>query len=584
LPVRRMLAALVWVAGAAFATVTGAEEISNPYVEISGVDEDIADAIRHSLPVTRERCSTPQRRLRHQIAGARTEIQQLLTGIGYYQSTVDTRFERDSDEYCWVLHIDIEPGPPVLLDQVNVRLEGPGADDPVFRDYLSNLPVRSGDQLDHERYEAVKSRLGNLAVTRGYIEAAFTRQRVVVNVEAGTADIDLLFLTGPRYRFGQFTFRQYILNDELLRRYSDVDPGDPFDVGALIELNQRLSNSGYYSMVMVRQQRPDREQLTIPVLVEMEPRMRYGYSVRGGFSTDTGPRGGITGEARRINRAGHRITGEIELSPVRSHIGAAYIVPGSNPHTDYTRYSAGFKTEDTDSFDSDIWQVAASRVTLLSSGWKRTTSLTFQQEDYRIDDKPQQRTMLLMPGMDWSRSRADDLLRPRSGWSLNATTRGAAEGILSDTSFVQLHLRGKYIMPLGRGRLLARAEAGGTWVESFTTLPASLRFYTGGDNSVRGYGYEELGPVDSDGNVTGGRNMVAASIEYEWPVLDQFGVAAFYDTGNAFNSFSDFESDLKSSVGIGARWHSPIGPIRVDFAFPLDDSGFRLHLTMGPDL
>lgn len=584
MPVRRMLAVLVVMAGAAFSTVTWADEVSSPSVQISGVDEDTAEAIRHSLPVTRERCSTPQRRLRHQIVGARTQIQTLLTGIGYYQSTIETQFERDSEDYCWVLRIDIDPGPAVRIGKVNVQLEGSGADDEAFQAYLNNLPVKVGDRLNHERYEAIKTRLGNLAVTRGYIEAAFTRHRLVVDVEANTAEIDLLFITGQRYRFGAFTFEQDILNEELLRRYSDVDPGDPFDVGALIDLNQRLSNSGYYSMVMVRQQRPNREQQTIPVMVEMEPRPRYGYSVRGGFSTDTGPRGGITGEARRINRAGHRITGEIEVSPVRSQTGVAYIVPGSNPHTDYTRYSTGFKTEETDSFDSDIWQVEASRVTVLSSGWKRTTSLTFQDEQFRIDDKPSQRTMLLMPGMDWARSRADDLLRPRSGWSLNANTRGAAEGILSDTSFVQLHLRSKYIMSLGRGRLLARAEAGGTWVETFTTLPASLRFYTGGDNSVRGYGYEELGPVDSDGNIIGGRNMVAASIEYEWPILDQFGVAAFYDTGNAFNSFSDFESDLKSSVGIGARWHSPIGPIRVDFAFPLDDGGFRLHLTMGPDL
>lgn len=574
----------LFAAGMILSTPARAFEAGNPAINISGIDKDIAEAIRHSLPIGRERCSTPQRRLRHQIAGARTEIRRLLTGVGYYQSIVETRFERDSDDHCWALHIEIDPGPPVLLDQVSVRIDGEGADDEVLLNYLNHLPASSGDQLNHEHYEAIKTRLGNLAVTRGYVEATLTRHRLVVNPEELTAGIDIIFDTGPRYRFGQFIFEQNILNEALLKRYSDVSPGDPFDVGALIELNQRLSNSGYYSMVMVRQQSPDRNGRTIPVLVEMEPRLRYGYSLRGGFSTDTGPRGGVSGEARRINRAGHRITGEIELSPVKSHVGASYIVPGSHPHTDHTRYSSGFKTEETDSFESDLWQLGASRVVVLSSGWKRTTSLTFQEEHFRIDTRPKRSTLLLMPGMDWSHSRADDLLRPRSGWSLQVFTRGAVEGVLSDTSFAQLHLRGKYIMPLGRGRLLARAEVGSSWVESFSTLPASLRFYTGGDNSVRGYGYEELGPVDRAGNVIGGRNMVASSVEYEWPILEQFGIAAFYDTGNAFNSFSDFESGLKSAVGIGARWHSPIGPIRVDFAFPLDDGGFRLHLTMGPDL
>lgn len=575
--VRYLLVALVSLSWVSLAVVA-----SEPRIEVSGVDDRTVDVIRHSLPIARERCDTPQRRLRHQVAGARSEVQRLLTGIGYYHSTIETRFE--SDEECWTLHIAIEQGPPTRIREVNVRLDGPGTEDEVFRQYLDNLPVKPGDLLNHGAYESIKSRLGNIAATRGYIEARFTRQRLAVNVEENAADIDLIYATGPRYRFGDFTYEQDILDERLLERYNDYRPGDPFDVGGLIELNQRLNNSGYYSMVQVRQQRPDRDELIIPVIVEMEPRPRYGYSVRGGFSTDTGPRGGITGEARRINRAGHRITSDIEVSPVRSQAGIAYRVPGSNPHTDHTRYSTGFKTEDTDSFDSDIWQIEASRVTVLSSGWKRTVSLTFQEEKFRIDQNPRQRSMLLMPGMDWSRTRADDLLRPRSGWSLQALTRGAVEGVVSDTSFAQLHLRSKYIMPLGRGRLLTRAEAGGTWVDTFTDLPASLRFYTGGDNSVRGYGYEELGPVDSDGNTIGGRNMVAASAEYEWPIREQFGIAAFYDVGNAFNSFSDFESDLKSSVGIGARWHSPIGPIRVDFAFPLEDGGFRLHLSMGPDL
>lgn len=570
-----MLAApLPWVTLAA-----GADE---PRIEVSGVDDRTMAVVRHSLPIARERCDTPQRRLRHQVAGARSEVQRLLNGIGYYHSTIETHFERD--EECWTLFVEIEPGPAVQIRDVNVRLDGPGAEDDVFRQYVENLPINPGDRLNHGVYESVKNQLGNIAASNGYVEAHFRRHRLAIDVEANMADVDLFYATGPRYRFGSFTYEQDILDERLLERYNDHQPGDPFDVGGLIELNQRLNNSGYYSVVQVRQQRADRDEKIIPVIVEMEPRPRYGYSVKGGFSTDTGPRGGIASEARRINRAGHRVTGEIEVSPVKSQAGVAYYVPGSNPHTDYTRYSTGFKKEDTDSFDSDIWQIEASRVSVLSSGWKRTVSLTFQEEKYRIDQHPSQRTMLLMPGMDWSRSRADDLLRPRSGWSLHALSRGAVEGVLSDTSFAQLHLRSKYIMPLGRGRLLARAEVGTTWVDIFTDLPASLRFYTGGDNSVRGYDYEALGPIDSQGNTIGGRNMVAASAEYEWPIREQFGIAAFYDVGNAFNTFSDFESDLKSSVGIGARWHSPIGPIRVDFAFPLEDGGFRLHLSMGPDL
>ncbi|HAI23845.1 MAG TPA: outer membrane protein assembly factor, partial [Alcanivorax sp.] len=116
-----------------------------------------------------------------------------------------------------------------------------------------------------------------------------------------------------------------------------------------------------------------------------------------------------------------------------------------------------------------------------------------------------------------------------------------------------------------------------------TELPASIRFFAGGDASVRGFAYESLGPLDNDGEVIGGRHLLVGSLEYDHPISEQWSLAVFTDAGNAFNNFDDYE--IRHSAGFGVRWRSPLGPIRVDFARGIEEGReWRLHLSMGPDL
>jgi translocation and assembly module TamA len=173
-------------------------------------------------------------------------------------------------------------------------------------------------------------------------------------------------------------------------------------------------------------------------------------------------------------------------------------------------------------------------------------------------------------------------LNPSHGHQISFGVAAAAESLLSDTDLVQLDLRGKRVDTLSeRWRLLTRAEAGVTLIDSVDDLPASLRFYAGGDNSVRGYDYQSLGPLGDDGDVIGGRYLVAASAEVDYLIKDKWRLAAFVDTGNAFD---DTDTELKTGAGIGARWQSPVGPVRLDFAVPLDEDGWQIHFTLGPDL
>jgi translocation and assembly module TamA len=190
-----------------------------------------------------------------------------------------------------------------------------------------------------------------------------------------------------------------------------------------------------------------------------------------------------------------------------------------------------------------------------------------------------------MPTIDWLRTPADDVIAPRWGTRLHLQARGASDALASDTSFVQVLAEAKQIWLLPNdGPFLVRGQVGHTWKDQLTELPASVRYFAGGDNSVRGYEFEELGPVDDTGQVIGGSSLVTASVEYEHPLRSRWALAFFFDWGNAFEGS---HLDARKSAGIGGRWLSPLGPIRIDLAYPLDDPNaddYRVHITLGPDL
>ncbi|MFC1575620.1 autotransporter assembly complex family protein, partial [Gemmatimonadota bacterium] len=180
--------------------------------------------------------------------------------------------------------------------------------------------------------------------------------------------------------------------------------------------------------------------------------------------------------------------------------------------------------------------------------------------------------------------RADDRVFPTRGHSLSFRVRGSHDALLSDTRFLQVGAEGKLVRSLGpRVRILARGEVGALLSQEFGVLPAQFRYFAGGDRSVRGHRYQALGPLDEEGNVSGGNRILVASVESDYRFRERWGLAAFLDVGNALMGLS---GALEKSAGLGVRWRSPIGPVRLDGAFVLNRSGlpFRIHLNIGPEL
>lgn len=514
--------------------------------------------------------------------GAEEQARKAAQALGYYQPQIDSEVKGGKDPR---LVLTIDPGEPVHLRNVTVRIDGPAASLKAFR-VPGNAALKPGAVLNHGRYEDAKRVIQNQASRYGYFSGRFTQQKLLVDPQAGIADIELVYDSGPRYALGPVSFEgDTPFDEDLLQRMVPFKAGTAYDSELIAELNQALQSSGYFEGVRVDAAPTAATNNVIPVAVKLDTRKPRTMGLGLGFSTDVGPRAKANWTRHWVNPQGHSYGWEAEVSAHRQNVGLWYDVPLDPPLTDKMRYAGGYQYEElagTDSL-SKLLTVGPEWHSKLPSGWQRVVSLKWQREEYRLGDDAGLST-LLMPGVSYSYLRSDNRIDPHNGYRLQFDTKVAKEGLGSDNNLVYGTAMVKGLTTVfDKHRLLARAQIGGSATNGYKSIPPSLRFFAGGDQSVRGYDYQSLSPENSEGDRIGGRYMVAGSLEYQYSIAEKWRVATFIDQGNSFNSLE--LPSLKTGVGVGVRWVSPVGPIRLDLAHAMDDEGgIRLHFSMGPEL
>ena len=550
-------------------------------VELTPTDQDLEKNLLAHLSFKDEACDAPRWRLRRLVKGADEDIGAALRAFGYYRPGIEK--ELTFDENCWQAVLRVDAGPRVTVRERDIRIGGELADDEGFTGLLESLPLSPGSPLNHAQYESIKTRLRNFAAERGYLDFRIDTQQLRVNPSLLVADIIIHGKSGPRYRIGDYEFSTEPLDDAFLQRLADIKPGEPFDARKLIEINRNLNDSGYFSRVQVTPRRRDAKDGVVPLDIDMQMAPRHKWKAGVGYSTDFGPRLTLGYENRYLNEFGRKFASEIRLSPVDSGLTADYIIPGEDPHRSETIYGLRILNENTVSANTKSVALAG-RWVKETGDWTRTLFVELSHERSEIAGEENEAT-LLMPGIALNHTEADNLVRVNRGHRLNLEARVAHEALLSSESLVQVRARAKLIHRLDNwGRVSVRGDAGFTFAEELDNLPTSLRFFAGGDNSVRGYEYESLGPTDKNGDVTGGRHLLTLSGEYEYPVAgEDWWAAGFIDAGNAFET-QDIQ--LKVGYGLGVRWYSPVGRVRLDLAFPREDprDDWRIHFGLGTDL
>jgi translocation and assembly module TamA len=504
-----------------------------------------------------------------------------LHALGYYHAKFAIKVIQDKG--CLHIAVKVVEGKPVIVQAQNVLITGMGRHEEAFHILLKKRPYQINDILNHQHYTAYKKTFIEKAQELGYLKAHFANKQIEINKLKHSASITLHFHTGKHFKYGLITVIQNVLSENVMRKFIILKTGKRFSSTTLIRQQQILQNSGYYNVVNVRPDFGSISNKTIPITIELTPRKRTGYLARFGYGTDTGFRAKATMERRWTGSSGKRLLITTGLSERINDVNFQLTLPRNDPEHNSLFYTLGFKQDTNDDVDSKSIKAGILSTSMRSNEWKRTLSFNYLQDTTKVEGSPITRSSLALLGIQYSHVEADNRLFPENGWRLRFEAEGAVDQLFSDASLLQLKAHGKYISKVGKGRIIARADFGTTFGDSLDDLPKDLRFFAGGNNSIRGFSYESLGEINTDNKVIGGKQLIETSLEYEHPIFDKWSLAGFVDAGNAFDDFD--LSNVEVGIGMGLRWRSPIGPIRFDIAQPVDDlSDTHLHLSIGPDL
>ena len=586
----------------------GAPARAGVNVEIHGVDEPIRTNILAYLSFERYKRTTDLsadtiERLSNRVE---REVQLALRPYGYYEPRVHSELT-DQGHGDWKVTVDVDPGRPVLVDVVDVQVLGPGAADPLFTKITDKLPVHPGDRLSHAVYETLKGELQRTAATYGYFDAKLTRNELVVDPKNYKASIGLQLQTGERYHFGTTTIEQSAVNDVLVRRYLRYRDGEPFDLTEVLRTQFALDDAQYFANLEVLPGEPDHETHAVPVNIRADPSRRNWYSVGGGYESDTGPRGTVTWENRRVNSLGHRFSVLVQAAQVTKYqVQSNYIIPIGDPAVEKLTLGAVVEQRQLADVTTRSEYVQPS-ITKVAGNWQYVWFV--QGMKTTGESAVETRTdRLLIPGIDIASVPKGYLGEPIFQHDVFIELKGSDGMIGADTRFLQLHVIGERVFNIRpKWHLLLRDEIGATAVSRFGELPVVERFFAGGDNSVRGFAYNELSPVQTlcqkdpatgkdllkpDGTCqvvaasarVGGKDVITGTVEVIRDLPRNFGVATFFDYGNAFNRFGG--TPLEYSVGVGFRVRLPVVTLGVDVAQPISRPGAspRLHINFSPKL
>jgi translocation and assembly module TamA len=509
-------------------------------------------------------------------------VRAALEPFGFFAPQVEAELQPRGEQQ-YLLDVAVTPGEPVRVAVLHLDLSGPGRGEAELQRLAADFPLRVGDVLRQDHYEAGKGSLKSRAIDLGYLDAEFTTHRLAVSRGGHQAEIELELATGPLYFFGRpLIHGAPDYPDRFLKRYLAFRPGNRFAYQLLGKTQLNFLDSDRFKEVLITPQRQLASGQDIPIGIQLVPSDRRRLRPGIGYGTDTGVRGSLRYQDVNIFHRGHELKLETGLSQVKQTVGADYLIPSPTGLDNLTAIHGKYDREKTETYTSSKESVELERIQRLGANLLGSLYIQLLREDYQVG-LTDNRSRLLIPGGRLTLRSVSDPIRRRSGYRLNLEVRGSHPAFFSDTKLLQILADAHLLLPLPwRLSLLARGQ-GATTLQSdrLAEIPASLRFFAGGDQSVRGYSYQSLGPRDASGQVVGGKQLLVGSLELERAIGKHWGVAGFYDAGNAFNSLAELE--WAQGAGLGLRYYTLVGPIHLDLARRVGGRSrvYRVHFSVG---
>lgn len=606
---------------------------------ISGLKDPLLSNVRNSVEGFRltGRALVSAGQLDEVRQEAEARARRALKPYGYYHPEIVTDLVRVRDDR-WRLNMRIRRGPPVRVTAARISVRGEGADSTGLQEWRDEWPLTRGKTMNQETWRQQKDRAMEIAMAEGYLTASYAEHLIELDLIRNEAELSLVLDTGPQAVFGDIEYRQDVVRPAVMKNVPRFDPGDPYSSELMEKFRLDLWSTGYFTNISVEEQRHlGRTPPTVDLVANLETETKNTYQGTIGFGTDTGVRAQALYQRRVLTSYGHRLDVGIGYQEFDDELSVRgnYRIPRLGDKREYWISELALQTENQDlefkreesdegfvklangNVDNLFLRLGKERVRDRKKGYQQIVETVFGQylrESYDYD-----------PGADASPAVRDAAMDPELGHLFRDHVRTLSFGIEwdwpvitgkafetsgrhdrawvftssdfwgSERNFTQAYFSTRRSYLAGeRFKFLFRAELGYSDADvdtveldvggepltlSVTELPTQYRFKAGGSNSVRGYGFEELNDND-----IGSNHIITASAEIEMRIRENWSVAAFVDVGNAFNHWT--EQNLKRGVGVGVRWYTVAGPIRVDFAQARDFEGrpWRIHFTMGSPL
>lgn len=511
--------------------------------------------------------------------------------FGYYNSETNVTLSEDDK-----VTVTVSLNTPLTINKVTREIIGAGREDKAFRARFNSLKLKQGDVLNQTIYESFKSSMFNYALSNGYFDFFWQATRLDLVREEKQANVLLIAQSGPQYQFGELQFVDDDKSRAIIERLKPFKTRDAYSSAVLADFNRSLSQSGYFTRVIARPVVSEAKERLVPIEIALIHRPTDAFNVALGAATDTGPRIRLGWERPWVNSRGHSISSDIFVSEPEQSVTADYRIPMKNITQDYASIEAGYQFIEysNTSFESETLSLSAHRYWQdTNSPWQHDGSVTYLRETYDQGELTTNTTSLVLPGYSLSYRKKDNDLNIDNGLYVQMLAQVGREGWGSDIDFAKAVVEAMYIFTFNDAhRITLRGELGAIDASNFDEVPTSLRFYAGGDRSIRGFDFRDISPQANvvnpeTGEISldsiGGRYLATSSIEYAYQVADNWRIAAFVDVGTATN---DIDSDFSVGVGPGIQWISPIGPVRAYIArgFSPEGNDWNFHLMLGPEL
>lgn len=518
----------------------------------------------------------------------RQSIEKAVSVYGYFSPSIqfDTKPPKDGKGKP-LLIATVDQGEPTLIADTQIRFQGEAREDEAFKDLKKTLP-KKGSQLNQKDYDNFKDDIRQLALERGYFDGEFVRALLNVRPSTRQGWWTLDYQSGERYRFGKITFEGNQIREDYLKNLMKMHEGEPYEMDKITEFSNDLSSTGWFSASTFQPQ-INKATKEMDLNIAFYPRKKNVFKVGVGYVSDEGPRLQLGWNKPWVNSRGHSLQSDFYISKPKITLEAAYRMPlKRNPLKYYYEATLGVEQEKDNDTESKATTAGIIRYWDRETGWQNALGLKVRYDAFtQADDE--HHTLLVYPMVSAIRTRFKGGLFPYWGDTQRVTLEVGNKIFASDVDFYKIQASTIWIrQPWDNHRFITRAEGGYVKTEAFNKIPPALRFFIGGDRTVRGYGYKKISPKNEEGQLVGGALMANASLEYNYQVYPSWWLASFYDTGFVSEVDDLKAAKLHHSVGVGFRWVSPVGPVKLDLATPVHDPegkhNVQVYLGLGSEL